>query len=119
MKSRNKLNRKRGIPMPQTGYAYFVENPRILADLMKPHLLEQERPFEVVKTVKLRAIDYENFATDMVADRQFIEDNADLCSKGTVWKCILVQKRGNHDGILVMPEGRCYVGYAAYLADDK
>lgn len=115
MKSRNKLNRKRGIPMPQTGYTYFVENPRILADLMKPHLLEQERPFEVVKTVKLRAIDYENFATDMVADRQFIEDNADLCSKGTVWKCILVQKRGNHDGILVMPEGRCYVGYAAYF----
>lgn len=117
MKSRNKLNRKRGIPMPQTGYAYFVENPRVLADLMKLHLPEQERPFEVVKAVKLRTIDYENFVTDMVADRQFIEDITDLCSKDTVWKCLLVQKRGSHDGVLVMPEDKCYVGYAAYFAE--
>ena len=118
MKSRNKLNRKRGIPMPQTGYAYFVENPRVLADLMKLHLPEQERPFEVVKTVKLGTIDYENFITDMIADRQFIEDNADLCSKGEIWKCLLVQKRGSHDGVLVMPEDKCYVGYAAYFAGE-
>ena len=115
MKSRNKLNRKRGIPMPQTGYAYFVEKPRVLEDLTKPHLLEQERPFEVVKAVKLGTIDYENFITDMIADRQFIEDNADLCSKGEIWKCLLVQKRGSHGGILVMPEDKCYVGYAAYF----
>lgn len=101
--------------MLQTGYAYFVEDPRVLEDLIKPHLLEKERPFEVVKIVKLRTIDYENFVTDMVADRQFIEDNADLCSKGDIWKCLLVQKRGSHDGILVLPEGVCYVGYAAYL----
>ena len=105
--------------MPQTGYAYFIENPRVLADLMKLHLPEQERPFEVVKTVKLGTIDYENFITDMIADRQFIEDNADLCSKGEIWKCLLVQKRESHDGVLVMPEDKCYVGCAAYLADDK
>ena len=92
--------------MLQTGYAYFAEDPRVLEDLMKPHLL-----------VKLRAIDYQNFVTDMIADRQFIEDSADLCSKGEIWKCILVQRRGSHDGILVMPEDKCYVGYAAYLAD--
>lgn len=105
--------------MPQTGYAYFVENPRVLEDLIRPHLLEQECPFEVVKTVKLGAIDYQNFVTDMVADRQFIEDSADLCYKGEIWKCLLVQKRGSHAGVLVMPEDKCCVGYAAYLADDK
>ena len=105
--------------MPQTGYAYFVENPRVLEDLIKPHLLEQEHHFEVVKTVKLHPIDYENFITDMIADRQFIEDSADLCSKGEIWKCLLVQKRGSHDGVLVMPEDKCYGGCAAYLADDK
>ena len=104
--------------MPQTGYAFFVENPRVLEDIIKPHLLEQEHPFEVVKNIKLHAIDYENFVTDMVADRQFIEDNADLCSKGTVWKCLLVQKRGSHDGILVMPEDKCYVGCAACFMGD-
>lgn len=103
--------------MLQTGYAYFVEKPRVLEDLTKPHPLEQERPFEVVKAVKLRTIDYENFVTDMVADRQFIEDSTDLCSKDTVWKCLLVQKRGSHDGVLVMPEDKCYVGYAAYFAE--
>ena len=105
--------------MPQTGYAYFVDNPRVLEDLIKPHPLEQECPFEVVKTVKLGTIDYQNFVTDMVADRQFIEDSADLCYKGEIWKCLLVQKCGSHDGVLVMPEDKCYVGYAAYLADDK
>ncbi len=57
------------------------------------HLVEKECPFEVVKTVKLEKIDYENFITDMVADRQFIVDHAALCSKGEVWRCILVQQR--------------------------
>ena len=62
------------------------------------------------------AIDYENFITNMLADRQFIEDSADLCEKGEVWRCLLVQKRGCQDGVLVLPEEGCFVGYAAYLA---
>ena len=70
-----------------------------------------------VKTIKLSTIDYENFITDMLADRQFIEDNAELCGKGEVWRCLLVQKRGRRDGILVLPEGGCFVGYAAYFVN--
>ena len=104
--------------MLQTGRAHFVRNPRVFEDLIKPHLLERERLFVVTKTIKLSAIDYENFVTDMLADRQFIEDSADLCSKGDVWKCLLVQKRGRRGGVLVMPENSCFVGYAAYLVDD-
>ena len=99
--------------MLQTGYAFFVMSPRIVDDLSVPHPLEREHAFEVVKVIKLSAIDYENFVTDMVADRQFIEDYADLCAKGKVWKCLLVQKQGRKDGVLVMPEAGCYVGYAA------
>ncbi len=102
--------------MQRTGYAYFVKKPRTLLDLRKPHPVEWEQAFEVVISIRLSAIDYENFITDMVADRQFIEDNAGLCSKGEVWKCLLVQQRGSCDGILVMPEDGCFVGYAAYLA---
>ena len=49
----------------------------------------------------------------MLADRQFLEDHAALCSKGEVWTCILVRQRGRTDGVLVLPEG-CYVGWAAY-----
>ena len=98
----------------QTGYAYFVEKPRVVEDLVRPHPIEQERAFEIAKVIQLGAIDFENFTTDMVADRQFIEDNAERCVKGEVWKCLLVQRRGRCDGVLVMPEEGCYVGYAAY-----
>ena len=100
--------------MVRTGYAYFVESPRIIEDLKVPHPIEQETQYEIVKTVKLAKIDYENFITDMIADRQFIEDNASLCSQGGPCRCILVQQRGRADGVLVMPADGCYVGWAAY-----
>ena len=60
--------------MEISGKAYFVSDPRRIEDLTVLHLVEKERPFEVVKIVKLAKIDYENFITDMVADRQFIEE---------------------------------------------
>lgn len=103
--------------MRKTGYAFFVRRPRVLGELVELHSIECERPYEIVKTVRLGAMDYENFVTDMVADRQFVEDNAEYCSTGEVWKCLLVQKRGNRGGILVMPEDNCYVGYAAYAPE--
>jgi hypothetical protein len=53
----------------------------------------------------------------MLADRQFIEDNAALCSRGQVWQCLLVRQRGCSEGVLVMPENGCFVGWAAYYAD--
>ena len=71
--------------MKKPGYAHFVESPRTIDDLMEPHPIEQETAYEIVKTVKLSGIDYENFITDMIADRQFIEDNAALCSQGRTW----------------------------------
>ena len=103
--------------MKNNGYAYFVESPRTINDLMQPHPIERERIYEIVKTIKLSGIDYENFITDMVADRQFIEDNVALCSKDEIWCCILVQQRGRTDGILVMPEDGCFVGWAAYYSE--
>lgn len=100
--------------MEKTGYAYFVESPRIVEDLMAPHPIEREQRYEIVKAVKLTKIDYENFITDMIADRQFIEENAALCAQGGVWRCLLVQQRGRTDGVLVVPDDGCYVGWAAY-----
>ena len=100
--------------MENPGYAFFVESPRIIEDLLAPHPIEQETQYEIVKTVKLAKIDYENFITDMIADRQFIEDNVSLCSRGEIWHCILVQQRGRTDGVLVVPVDGCYVGCAAY-----
>ena len=82
----------------------------------KIHLLEQEHPYTIVEEVRLSHIDYENFTTDFLADREFIEENADLCSKGEVWSCLLVQQRGRSDGVLVIPYDLCFVEYAAYLS---
>ena len=103
--------------METRDFAYFVERPRVIEDLIQPHLFEQEREYRIVKTIELGKMDYENFITDMLADRQFIEDNAGLCSQGEVWQCLLIRQRECCDGILAMPEGGCYVGWAAYYAD--
>ena len=100
--------------MRKNGTAYFVKNPRVLEDLQAAHPYEKEQSYEIVKTIPLSNIDYENFYTDMVADRQFLEDFSYLCSTGDVWKCLFVHRRGKDDGILVAPDD-CYVGWAAYL----
>ena len=96
------------------GYAYFVERPRRIEDLMVPHPIEKEHPFRIVTEIQLSAIDYENFITDMLADRQFIEDHGRRCKKGEVWDCLLVRRRGQPNGVLVMPDSGCFVGCAAY-----
>lgn len=100
--------------MNDCNYAYFVKRPRTINDLCRPHRPEEERPFEVAKVIRLAAIDYENFITDMLADRQFIEDNALLCEQEDTWRCLLVCRQGSSDGVLVMPVERCFVGWAGY-----
>lgn len=100
--------------------AFFVIFPRVLKDLCKPHLIDAEKQYEVVRTVTLSAIAYENFITDMVADRQFIEDNADICAAGEPMKCILIRSRGKNEGVLVVPDSpdyKAYVKWAAYITN--
>ncbi len=92
--------------------AHFVDEPRTIADLLQPHDIRLERPFQIAATVILSAMDYENFITDLLADRAFLEEHAGDCSEGKVWRCILVKQRNHKDGILVVPDG-CYVKYAA------
>ena len=99
--------------MRKAGKAYFIRSPRRIEDFAMLNPMEKERRFEIVKTVKLAKIDYENFITDMIADRQFIQDHADLCSMRDIWRCLLVQQRGHTDGVLVMPRDERYVGWAA------
>ena len=100
--------------MEKENRADFVYSPRTAEELLRPHDLNGEKPYQIIQTVSLSAMSYENFITDMLADRQFLEDNADLCSEGEVWRCILVKQRGQLGGILVVPDG-CYVKYAAIM----
>ena len=103
--------------MGKENRADFVYSPRTAEELLRPHDLNSEKPFQIVHTVSLSAMSYENFITDMLADRQFLEDYADLCSEGEIWRCILVKQRGQSDGVLVVPDG-CYVKYAALVTAD-
>ena len=104
---------KGGESMEQKGSAYFVEKPRRLDDLVLPYAVTQKQRFEIVRTVVLSGIDYENFITDMRADRQFIENNASSCSMGETWKCLFIRRCSLKNGVLVMPTGACFVGWAA------
>ena len=97
--------------------AFFVRTPRRLEDLLKLHLTEQEWAFAIVGVVVLGKMDYENFVGDMLADRTFLETWAPQCERGEVWRCVLVQQRGRSDGVLVIPEDGCYVGWAAYASE--
>ena len=75
----------------------------MLGDLLVPHPVEAEREYEVAARVLLSGLDFENFATDMLADRAFIEEHAALCGVGEVLRCLLVRRRG----------GDAFVGWAA------
>ena len=100
------------------GRAYFVKKPRKLSSLLKPHRMEDEVTYEVVRTIYLPQIDYENFATDLTVDRAYIKQYAHLCGVHEgVWQCLLIQQETAKTGILVMPEDQCWVGYAAYYGN--
>ena len=99
--------------MEKSGSVCFIRHPRTIGDLMQPRLHKHEREYQIVKTIELGKMDCENFITDMLADRQFIEDYAALCSQGEVWQCLLTRQGGCNDGVLVMPENGCFVGWAA------
>lgn len=96
--------------------AFFVRYPRRIEDLRKSHLIRDEHTYEVVKEITLAAIDYENFITDMCADRQFVEDNSTLCSEGDPLKCLLVRRRGKSGGVLVVPDAPDYCAYVKWAA---
>lgn len=102
--------------------AYFVKYPRTVDDLQRPHTIDSERAYLVVGAVTLGAIDYENFVTDMRADRQFIEDGSGSCSEGKPMKCLLVRRRDRRGGVLVVPDSPdspAYVKWAAYAAEEE
>ena len=97
------------------GTAYFVKKPSRLSNLLKPHRIEDEVPYEIVRTILLPQIDYENIATDLTVDREYIEQYAPLCGiQDGVWRCLLIQQENAKTGILVMPEDQSWIGYAAY-----
>lgn len=105
--------------MKEKGRAYFVYWPRRLDDLMGIHLARAERPFEIHRQVSLSAIDYENFTSDLKADRWFLEKFIDNKWDADVFWCIYVHQRGKNDGLLIVPAPDGHVRYAAYWTKQR
>lgn len=100
--------------MRRTGYAFFVVRPRTVEEVRRIHDVLEERPYRIVKTIALGMIDYENFTTDMLADRQFLEVYEPLCcAQGD---CLYIKRRGAKEGVLVVPE-RAWVRAAAWVVE--
>ena len=98
------------------GRAWFVRRPGILAELRAVHPLDGEKAYRVAAEVTLGDMEFQNFITDLYADRGFIEENAHLCHPGEeTWSCLLVRCPGEETGVLVMPEEGRFVGWAAVI----
>ena len=91
--------------------AWFVFRPRTTADLTLKNPAGKWLGYRIVKTICLDAIDYRNFATDLLADRQFIEDHFALCVEPG--DCLLITGKHWEAALLVIPWHGCFVRYAA------
>ena len=96
--------------------ATWVSTPARLEDILQPDNGEN-RQYAVTKAIRLAWDDYENFVTDFLVKRDFIEENAGLCKvdEHGVWHCLLVLHRGHTDGVLVMPGVDGNSRHMAYL----
>jgi hypothetical protein len=102
------------------GSAHFMRNARRIDDLTEfrrdcIHKRASPRLFVVEKVIELSKIDYENFTSDLLADRQFIDENLSLMfTDGNVWHCLLaVQKGGFGMGVLIESKKMNYPMYTA------
>ena len=91
--------------------AYFVFRPRTVSDLSIGTADGKWREYRIVKTICLSRMDYDNFTTDLLADRQFIEDNAPFCAAPD--DCLLIKGKQQQQELLVIPWQGCFVRYAA------
>ena len=95
--------------MEQT--AYFIRRPRRIEELRAVEN-GQRHPYRIVKTLRLGGMDYENFVTDLLADRAFLEGVPGCGEDGSILCCLRVSCPGRVD-ILVVPDGTGHVELAA------
>ena len=91
--------------------AWFVFRPRTADDLTLNNPAGKWQEYRIVKTICLDVINYENFATDLLADRQFIEDHSVLCAEPG--NCLLITGKRQEPELLIIPWQGCFVRYAA------
>ncbi|MVB13058.1 hypothetical protein CAFE_38130 [Caprobacter fermentans] len=75
------------------------------------------RSFEVSKTIRLPAEDFEAVLQKPMRDYDFIQENIEQmhCDSSGVYHCLLLTGEGKKDGLLVESEGYGYCRYASYI----
>ena len=91
--------------------AYFIRRPRRIEEL-RAEENGRRRPYRIVSSLRLGGMDYENFVTDLLADRAFLENISGCGEDGKVLCCLRVCCPGRED-ILVVPDGTGHVALAA------
>lgn len=102
--------------------AHFAKYPRTIEEVRQPYDIRTEQPYEIVKVISLAPIDYENFVTDLCADRWFLEENAHLCAEGEPLRCLFIHCEGRSDGLLALPNlpnDPSHLKFAAVCATDS
>ena len=95
--------------MEQT--AYFLRRPRRIEEL-RAEESGRRRPYRIVSSLRLGGMDYENFVTDLLADRAFLENVPGCGEDGPLVRCLCVSCKGR-DSVLVLPDGTGHVALAA------
>ena len=91
--------------------AYFIRRPRRIEEL-RDFGIGMLRPYQIVSTVCLGGMDYEDFVTDLLADRAFLENVPGCGEDGPLVRCLCVSCQGR-DSVLVLPDGTGHVALAA------
>ena len=99
--------------MKRTGAAGFLAHPRTLDEVLANN--SKLRPYTIVKTISLGKIDYENFVSDLLVSRDFLEGNAFLCREPG--NCLYIKQRKSHSGLLIIPDQSGYVESAAWIVE--
>ena len=75
------------------------------------------RSFEVSKTIRLPAEDFEAVLQKPMREYGFVQENIDQmhCDSSGVYHCLLLTSEGRNDGLLVESEGYGYCRYASYV----
>ena len=94
----------------------FSRKAANLEELKSVDHREATRTVVIEKVIILTANDYNAFASDLLADQDFIRDNKDLMHMDDDFTChcILIKAEGANDGVLIESEGYDYARYAAY-----
>ena len=79
----------------------------------------EKNHFVIEKVVELSEKEFDEFADDLLEDKDFIRDNIEsmYVDPNDIWHCILVKAKGRNDGVSIQSSGYSYVRYGSYIPD--